>query len=193
MERILLEKTSDKKEAEKSLILQLGGAIINRMNYNRRWGVYYLAGEDLIAKKITDKEEGQRAWREYSMGNYLFERGIQVPKMHGVISPESLCKSCDVSRIGLVRMDDWFLVMQKINGKELEFVSGADRDEAIKQLKEEIAKVLKLGICPYDSLNDKNSIFDEKERKLYLIDFEQWIEGWGEELKHFGVLSEKKL
>jgi hypothetical protein len=145
----------------------------------------YLLESDLIAKgrylsNFTNLKN------EYDLGIFLFEKRVKVPKMYCLIKIPSL-KYSDYEKD--------FLIMQRIEGKVAGSLSGEKKEEAIKQLKEGIEKVLELGIIPYDSFFCENSIFNEKEGKLYLIDFEKWkwkketsdyeIRNFYEELKNF--------
>lgn len=121
-------------------------------------GIYYLG--DKIAKygfrgTIT---------HQYEMGNYAAERGISIPRIYGLVDLSN--GNSDLS---------WFIVMKKIEGREMGNVQRKDREEAIQKLKAEIAKLLDLGICPRDSFSPSNAIFSETERRVYLIDFEAWM------------------
>jgi RIO-like serine/threonine protein kinase len=174
MEQILLEKILESKGVDEIIVRELGDSISNERFHNR-YRQIYLIKEDLIAKRICGPEKEERARNEYNMGNFLFERGINVPQMYWLVNPQLLQECCIVPEKNLHVCNSWFLIMQKINGRELGEISGENRSEAVKQLKEQIAKVLELKIYPSDSIDNRsNSIFDEKERKLYLIDFEYW-------------------
>ena len=74
--------------------------------------------------------------------------------------------------------------MERIRGKELKELSGKELDYAKNQKREELEKVIELGILPEDSMNLGNSIFTKK-RETYLIDFESWRRTPKDELDFF--------
>jgi hypothetical protein len=127
----------------------------------------YFVGENAIAK--WKPEEFLK--NEYAIGKLLLDNGIQVPKIYKLVEPDpiSLKKSFNGAMI-----EEWFFIMQRIKGESIKELSGSSREEAIKQYKCEIAKVLELGINPVNSDFGKNSIFSYEDGKLYLIDFEYW-------------------
>jgi hypothetical protein len=118
----------------------------------------YLLWDDVIAKRGTYRPV---TCNEYQIGNLLFVKGIQVPLMYDFIEN--------------VFNEESYLIMQRIQGKEIGTTFKGERKEAVRQLKSELGKVLEMGIYPFDSLNGGNSIFNRKEGKLYLIDFGFWI------------------
>ena len=146
----LIEKLEESVEAHKTL-----------NGYNN----IFLLGEDLIAKRCSDKSI---LVNEYKIAKYLYRHGIAVPKTYGLIK-----ERFKPEQYGLIRT--FYLIMERIPGEEIGNLIGENRTEAYKQLKEEIGKVLKLGISPTDSLSETNSIFNPKTRKLYLIDFGFWF------------------
>ena len=200
MEQPLYRKISDGEGLGDDIIRQLGNSVINNIVRSEQRHIY-LVGENLIAKRRHQRVVEY----ECDMGNYLSENGVRVPKMHGVISSKLLQKLVDLSKVSEPDLHtiscDWFLVMQRINGEDLkrglDTIPKEDIGEVIRQFKEQITKVLELGINPYDSLGNegfemRNAIFDEKERKLYLIDFEYWERvKWKHELTYFYDLLKK--
>ncbi len=117
---------------------------------------------------------------EYDVGRLLFENRVNAPKMYSFV---------DVG---------WrqYIVMQRLNGTPLTYIPGKMNDfpgiessELLAKLREELRKVMALGIVPKDGDWHGNSLFVLKERKVYLIDFGRYYRGSREELEAF----EKRL
>jgi len=137
----------------------------------------YLVGEGALAKRNSE----ELSKNEYKWGTYLYENQIQVPEMYTLVSPDSLVSK--VLHLGN-EIKEWFVIMKLLKGQGILDTLGTTRKEAIRQYKQELEKVLELGICPIDSDFEGNAIFGEDE-KLYLIDFERWINGSESELNRF--------
>lgn len=164
---------------EENLIKELAKSVKNRDFYND--SDVYNVGENAVAKEGI---EGKVLSNEFIMGVDLFSRGIQVPEMYSLVSLDSLRKFEELPEYKGYSNNNWFIIMQKIKGKLIKDVAGEERKEAVKQLKTELEKIIKLGIYPEDAFHQRNSIFSD-EGKLYLIDFAQWRKSTKEELEKF--------
>ena len=154
---------------EENFTKDLIQAIEEDRHYKNNSNIYLLS-DGKIAKENLE----HRAQNEFVMGNYLFEKGISVPKMYSLVSP-----------FPNEKYPVYYTIMQKIDGEIVRDVQGEEKKEAIKQFREQITKVLEMNISPYDSFFGKNAIFNFKERKLYLIDFESWRIGVSEKELNF--------
>ena len=131
-------------------------------------GDIYVLGE-VIAKRYSSRDDAEYV---FDIGSYAYQHKIQVPE---VIALHNLDISSRVSRLlRLKPIKDWFLFMQRIEGKHINSLEGMDYSEALNQLKKQIEKLFDLRIHPIDATFNGNSIFNPKERKLYLIDFDAW-------------------
>lgn len=169
---------------DRKLIRGLRKSIKANRTY-QKWCIY-LVGQDAIAKGKTENISKN----EFKWGTYLRKNEVQVPEMYTIVNPDSL-----VSRILYPRgkIERWFVIMERLRGQVIGETYGATREEAVKQYRQELEKVLDLGICPNDSSWSGNSIFGEDE-KLYLIDFESWKKGSERELNRFyETISAQKL
>lgn len=126
----------------------------------------YETGGLIIKASISGDEITER---EYKLGRFLFRNGVHVPEMYNLVR----CRRGTEERL--------YIIMQKIEGihiieknetRKIENIPAVKEGGAIKKLRREIKKVLRLGIYPADSDWCENSIFNPKERKVYLIDFE---------------------
>ena len=132
----------------------------NRYNHERIYDV----SEGVVAKSFITQHE---AIYEFEFGRELHSKGIRGPKM---IQVEGLEFTIALKNY----YDLWFLLMQKIKGMTIGNIAEADRSDAYRQYREQIGKVLDMGINPIDSDWHGNSMYDSDEKKLYLIDFGQW-------------------
>jgi len=157
-----------------NLALLLGKSI----DADKRHIGIYPVGQDAIAKVGFNGA----IRHEFDIGSYLFREGIAVPEIYELIEAERVQRYCDKP----INKNNWYIIMQKIKGRERGLLFGKDKKEADKQIKEEVEKVLGLGILPYDCFNGWNSIFRFDIRKLFLIDFAAWEKGCSAyELNHF--------
>lgn len=124
----------------------------------------YDVSESTVAKSYITRYE---AICEFEFGKELHLKGIQVPEMFSV---ESLGFTAPMNNHYYI----WFVLMQKIKGHHIDNVSEEERDDAYRQYREQIGKVLDIGINPKDCDWGGNSLYDSEEKKLYLIDFENW-------------------
>jgi len=135
-------------------------------------------GRQVVAKRgYSNKSQ-----KEYDIAMLLSDKGVRVPEMYGLM---------EIDIEGQSR-PDCYLLMQEILGKEIKDVPEEDKEEADRQFRREILKVLRMGIKPSDAFFGRNAIFSE-DRKLYLIDFEKWIVGASEkDLKPYYNLIERR-
>ena len=147
-------------------VLKLHAALIESRTI-KDFDNIYLVEDGIIGKRCRNKE---RAYNEYHIGRFLFENGVQVPKMYKLITQDPIVVHPSSNK----SPKDWFILMQRIKGKTIKDLTGTEKKEAIKQRKEELEKVLALNVHHPDSAYDDNSIFDVKQKKLFLIDFEHW-------------------
>ncbi|MCH7646084.1 MAG: hypothetical protein IH788_02660 [Nitrospinae bacterium] len=149
-----------------NLLLKLQAAVNEGRTINDLDNIY-LVEDGIIGKRCRNKE---RAYNEYEIGKFLFENGVQVPKMFNLITPGSFM----IRKSSKNSPKDWFILMERIKGKTIKELAGIEKKEAIEQRKSELEKVLALNVHHPDSAYDDNSIYDAKQKKLYLIDFEHW-------------------
>jgi RIO-like serine/threonine protein kinase len=132
--------------------------------------IIYRINENTAAKVYALEEY---AIQEYRIGKKLFNAGVQVPEFFDM-------EEIDPVRKNPVCPKEWVIFMQYIKGKHIPkigwFFNRNERREAVRQYKEQIKSVLELGIEPFDAEWHLNSLFNEEERKLYLIDFAMWNE-----------------
>lgn len=147
------------------LVGQLREAIINRRTYRKDW--IYLVEEEVIAKGKS--EEGSKV--EFHMGIRLAKEGISVPEMYALIPPDSEDTYAHFSGIG-----GWYVVMQRVQGLSISELEERDLiAEGCRQYREELERVIELGICPED-IKASNAVFNAETNRLHLIDFEFWRE-----------------
>jgi len=158
-----------------NLVMELRESIRKDETYKKSY-IYLIRG-NMLAKGNNEF----RARTEYEWGNHLYENQVHVPKMYSLISPDSPSPEARDSRASIER---WFIIMKLLEGQDIKDTEGATREEAFKQYRQEIEKVLELGICPYDSSWGGNAIFGN-DGILYLIDFEKWRKGSTSELNSF--------
>ena len=149
-----------------NLLLKLQAAVNEGRTINNLDNIY-LVEDGIIGKRCRNKG---RANNEYEIGKFLFENGVQVPNMFNLITPGSLM----IRKSSKNSPKDWFILMERIKGKTIKELAGIEKKEAIEQRKYELEKVLALNVHHPDSAYDDNSIYDAKQKKLYLIDFEHW-------------------
>jgi len=131
----------------------------------------YCVNKRVVGKECESKE---LAYKEYSLGKFLYGNGIYVPKMKRVVG---IWTGFDFAPI-----KEWFLLMERVHGKHIENLTGEEREEALRQVKSGVEKILDLGIYPEDFDWGMNLIFDGK--RVCFIDFEKWGYGCQEELAH---------
>lgn len=160
---------------EDNLVKKLRKSIRKKRPYKAP--LIYLVGESALAKGNNEINSEN----EYKWGMYLYENQVRVPKMYMLVNPDSL-----VSRVLHLgnKIKDWYIIMERLKGQDIGDTFGTTREEAVRQYRQELEKVLDLGICPIDSSWGGNAIFGEDE-KLYLIDFESWRNGSETELNKF--------
>jgi len=163
-----MQSETDMKDG---LIKELKIAIRGRRLLTESNNRIYLVNEEVIGKVHT--WEGP-ARTEYDIGSFVFKNDISGPEFYQLVHPEDP-SSNPLSRIFNKRViKKWFTLMQKIDGALLGNLRGSELEEAVRQLKSELEKVLELGVYPDDSLYPSNSIFNRCDGRLYLIDFESW-------------------
>ncbi len=159
----------------KHLVRKLRKAILDERTYKKDF--IYLINEKVLAKSGSEKD----VRHEYKMAKYLRKKGISIPRAYGLIKIDFL----DAKLIPPFKpVTTWFFLMEKIQGKEIKELQGAELKSALRQRKRELEKVLELGITPYDALYERNSLLG-KNNKLYLIDFKSWRKAPREKLDAF--------
>jgi len=122
----------------------------------------YLVNDFVIGKLGCTNELTKR---EYDIGKYLFENGINVPEMYGLIKLNPLWIRMNRRSLRYT-LSNLAILMQRIPEK-----SNLNRDEALVLYHKELEKVSELDIYPRDC-GLHNAIFNSEE--VYLIDFESW-------------------
>jgi hypothetical protein len=130
-------------------------------------------------------------WGEYVMGRFLFDKKVNVPKVYAFIHHK------------YEQGHQWegyeenYIVMQRLHGRhmaypidsfgscKMEDFAGIESSELIAKLREEIKKIIKLGIVPKDADYFGNHLFVPEEKKVYLIDFGRYYRGSREQLEEF--------
>ena len=147
----------------------------------------YSVSEDVVAKVyhevypdnfLIDKRGSKN---EYDMGIFMFEKGVSVPKMYGLVSPDFLLSRPFIKLSSKSIIKNWVNFMQRIYGIDLRKLDGPKLEEAKILWKIELEKILDLGYCPLDS-EDYNVMFDEEKGKVFLIDLVAWRKGSPKEL-----------
>ncbi|MFA6974193.1 MAG: hypothetical protein WC238_05680 [Parcubacteria group bacterium] len=123
-----------------------------------------------VVVKFAPEKEGY-------MGKFLFERGVSVPEVYAMIRDK--WSNCIVMQ----KIEDALNLMNR--EREKLKIPGVEHSNLVAMLREEITKVLELGILPKDSDWFGNSLFSKENGRLYLIDFGYYREGSKEELKAF--------
>ncbi len=166
------EQTETQTKLSTNIVSELREAIKKNSRFEA-WNNIYLINNGIIGKKYY---YGEKAYTEYNMGTFLFKNDVQVPEMYRLVSPDVPPYSHEI------HINNWFVLMQRINGEDILCLERTEGEEGLRQYKQEIGKVLALQIYPGDSSFYFNTIFDTKQGKLYLIDFEAWKKGSPEEL-----------
>jgi len=162
-----------------NLIEKLAESVNNGRLYSTYKSIY-LVEEDYIAK--VGKEEYIK--NEFKLGKYLYKKEVQVPKIYSLISKASLKSKTHIKDVvwGDNPNKGWYVIMEKINGKEIWKLEGRSKINALDQYKKELKKVINLGIYARDCNWSGNALFRE-DGKLYLIDFSLWRKGSKSELE----------
>lgn len=125
--------------------------------------------------------EGNAKW-EFAVDQLLYEHGLQVPKMYGIVTiPESLMRRDARRRPEFLLAEEGFhtsyLFMERLNKIRYYLWSSEEREIACKQYYEQVGKAQELGFDIQDSKGKdipKNVMWDRSRGKLYLHDFVQW-------------------
>lgn len=179
-------ETQKNKPTREELTDKLRIAIKNNATYKTYNS--YLIDKKIIAKRIDDED----SLNEYSVAKYLFEKGVNVPETYGVIKSDIL----PFKLVHKTPIDKSYITFEKIAGTEFENLEGELLELATKQYKEELEKVLKLGICPETGTRTGRPVFSYDKVKTYLTDFRDWhvseskneIQEVREQLKFIGRL-----
>ena len=199
-----------------SLINNLRNSFVN--NYNYRSDKVFLVNDTTLAKHGREDEGLGELVSEYKMGNRLYTSLISVPKFHNLtwLKPEQeneydqklinmtesekiihkvLLYAAKVSKDrDIFYNGNWFLIMDKLHGDEITFMTPDQRKVATRLLKKELYKVLDLGICPHkDALYCGNSIYNPDENRIYLIDFEGWCDGSKVDIGNFAKMLSQPI
>jgi len=142
-------------------------------------------GSRRVAKRaITTKN----ARNEQMWGRFLYKRGFWVPKIWGLVMPED-----DPEGI----IDAPYIVMQTLEGEDTTHLTGRSREEALRQYKLQMGRVLNFNIYPVDSLDrfpGRNSRFNSMRGITYLHDFESWRKGNPREIERMrSILNSKSF
>ncbi|MBS3167895.1 hypothetical protein J4216_02115 [Candidatus Woesearchaeota archaeon] len=114
-----------------------------------------------IYKKLGINNPKEDAINEYNLGKKFYSGGIQVPFFFGLFHSKE---------------DNlWGVIMEKVHGTPFHDLLREDRLEATKQYRSQIKYIIdRLKFDPMDSKINKNTLFDEKRKKIYLIDLDVW-------------------
>ncbi len=102
------------------------------------------------------------AEKEFTIGQELFQQGIQVPQYFGLFEPKQS------------PLNYWGILMERIYGIRYKCLPGKLKKEAKRQYDTQSKLISKLGYWPGDSCYDLNTLFDTDKNKLYLFDFVRW-------------------
>ena len=147
---------------------------------DRKWFFYpiYKVNDDVVAKMFAKKK---LADNEYNMNIFLQENKINVPEVYDYLFYDKpVMKALRADKA----VPAWFILMQKIKGREIWEFEGELHKEAGEKYRAELKKIVDLGIYPEDAHWHGNSIFNLEERKVYFIDFEYWRKAKPYEMKH---------
>ena len=140
----------------------------------REFKPIYLINETTVAKKHEDEFD---AANEFRWGRFLLGQGINVPEMFELLGPEQLIPEVDQEIARQVESRKlWFLLMERIKGKDFFDMSGEDRTEALRQFRVQLERILERGILPRDCGYGRNYLFNREQQKLYFLDFAYWRE-----------------
>lgn len=164
--------------------------------------------DSLVAKRFFSSvftNAKTLAEKEYRIGCFLYEKGISVPKMHGVINSKHLKPyqilegiiahpAEDAHEEFRTAWRDSYVVMERIRGETYPALENGDKDYACVKFRQELIKVLELGYCPIDCDNPDNILFNRSSGRLYLLDFEFWtrMDPHSEDSRYFKSLTEKE-
>lgn len=140
------------------------GGLKAAIRAHRRLNHYsiYDVSPEIIGKRCKDEN---LARNEYGLGKRLSEGGIPVPEMYDLVRHTIRLNNGSLH-------DAWYILMQRLQGEFITNLRGSVRAEAERQYRQELEKVLDLGICPRDSDFKGNNLL--AGGKVYLIDFEAW-------------------
>ena len=158
---------------DKRLVKQLREAY----NSNRKIvrGVY-LVNDNVVAKsREPGPVEERTLFAERAIGEFLYDNGVSVPKMYGIVKPDF------IEMLHRSPLDKFFLLMERVHGVTPNKLEDGLLEEAGRQYKAELLKVLELGIYPTDVFHPSNAVFDTNKQRIFLIDFEGWDERRPEE------------
>ena len=147
---------------------KLERAIRKRRTYNRGY-IYRLDNQTLAKERGTVGEPHsipEYLIREYLLGKRLYEEGVQVPEFKGLI----------MAKTSSVEPQKIYVLMEWIKGKQLNTLSGPTLERAIEQHKQQVKRVIDLGVVPGDLARGSNSIFNQREGKLYILDLDGWLQ-----------------
>ncbi|MBU4503067.1 MAG: hypothetical protein KKA79_10815, partial [Nanoarchaeota archaeon] len=139
---------------------------------------FYELGDDILAKSCSKYE----AEKEKYYGDLLGANGINVPGNYDIISfrmIKSKMKEFGISRndCGFTQecmVNSWFSIMEKVDAVDFRDIPKEELELPFRLFKDEIRKVLDLGVYPNDCNWAGNALYDGKEKKVYLIDFSDW-------------------
>lgn len=121
---------------------------------------FYLIGTEIIAKEFK-KEYAYNAEHDFVMGKFLLSKGINVPKMIGII-------------YNGISEDHVYLLMENIeDGVSIGDLEIEERKILARRYRDEMQKAKKLDVIPNDT-DIFGSIYSRKKDKVYLCDFEEW-------------------
>lgn len=144
---------------------ELRRAVEEGRSYKKPW--IHPIGEDILAKgKDTAK-------KEFEWGIRLNEEGVNVPQFYNLIGKDSFLSRL-INPSAPLKND--YIVMERVEKRDLLYVPEEYRKEAAQKYRDEILKVIDMGICPRDSCLGNNAIYDPEEDEITLIDFERWYE-----------------
>ncbi len=150
-----------KKQLERSIVER------NRLDYSNKSNIYCV-NNSLVAKMGRSNELNER---EFDVGNYLYENGIHVPRIHSLIKiNRSLIRN---HMLSYSFDNNLVLLMQRIPGKRVDNLEGNEFTKAHQLMKKELAKTDILMIYPSD-VGTHNTLYNPNDGKVYLIDFEGW-------------------
>src|SRR3989344_2896220 len=131
-------------------------------------GTIYTITDEIVLKLHTGSHLGspqKSAEHEFEVGRELYQKGVQVPQYIGLFRA-----------LPSLRQGSYGVLMQRIHGLDASSLSPALHLEAQRQYQEQKKLIEELGyVVGSDSKSMYiNTLFDPKQRKLFLFDLVQW-------------------
>ena len=128
----------------------------------------YVVSNSIVAKLYWDLSNAEK---ELDMGNYVRGGGIAVPEMYEIVPYHSQHLSYHAGQNATY----YFLLMERINGISYGELDYDQQREAKFAYRDEIEKLMELGVFPFDSSLSRNTLYEtDGAIRARLVDLEGW-------------------